>query len=599
MSQIARMAIVLGGSVNGFTAAMKTARQQVDGFIVHVESAASRLTSRITSLLGIGGGLAGIFGLGTGIKAAAEFEQAEVAMTTMLGSAKEAKVVLDGLYKFAADTPFEFPELRESATKLLAFGTGSNELIPTLRMIGDISSGIGQPLGEIAEIYGKARTQGRLFADDIRQLGGRGIPIIQELARQFNVTESAVGGLVTNGQVTFANLQLAFTNMTGEGGKFAGMMQNQSTTLTGLFSTLKDTVTMGLRTIAQALLNGLNVKQGMKELTMWVQDFARKVGVVVQILIKWTGEHWEQIKVFTKWSLIISFAGGSIMKLIKWISTLVAAYGTLSKATAVLQALQGPKGWAFLAAGAAAAALAVGVISEKFGSLSDEFTRLSQSASESADAINATWNQQTDASMRRSAKDHVAAQKQQELATAISAVRDKLKDSIATFGMSTTAIEIWKLKQDGATRAQLEQVEAIASSLEALQEHKKFMDEMQQQAKQIVSESMSPQQKMNEKLDLIDTLERMKLLTPEQAAQAAEHAADQYARTFDRKKKRIEFKHMTSEKTAALERRITTGFMKNDDKLLKAAQRGAKAQERAAASLDDIRRNLNFQVVEV
>ena len=112
----------------------------------------------------------------------------------------------------------------------------------TLRRIGDVSAGVQAPVNEIAELYGKARVQGRLFAEDINQLTGRGIPIIGELAKQFGVSDSQVKKLVESGQVGFPNIEQAFVSMTSQGGKFSGMMEAQSKTTSGLFSTLKDTI---------------------------------------------------------------------------------------------------------------------------------------------------------------------------------------------------------------------------------------------------------------------------------------------------------------------------------------------------------------------
>jgi tape measure domain-containing protein len=111
-----------------------------------------------------------------------------------------------------------------------------------LARIGDVSAGVQAPVNEIAELYGKARVQGRLFAEDINQLTGRGIPIIGELAKQFGVSDSQVKKLVETGQVGFPQIEQAFVNMTSQGGKFAGMMEAQSKTTNGLFSTLKDTI---------------------------------------------------------------------------------------------------------------------------------------------------------------------------------------------------------------------------------------------------------------------------------------------------------------------------------------------------------------------
>ena len=193
---------------------------------------------------GIGAALAGgAAALGIGVKAvnaAADFEQTKVAFTTLIGDAGKAEETLARLRKLGAETPFEFPELADAGRKLIAFGESADTVPETLRRIGDVSAGIQAPVGEIAEIYGKARVQGRLFAEDVNQLTGRGIPIIGELAKQFGVNESQVRKLVESGQVGFPQIEKAFIDMTSKGGKFAGMMEMQSKTTKGLFSTLKD-----------------------------------------------------------------------------------------------------------------------------------------------------------------------------------------------------------------------------------------------------------------------------------------------------------------------------------------------------------------------
>jgi tape measure domain-containing protein len=114
--------------------------------------------------------------------------------------------------------------------------------------------GVSRSRGRSGErLYGKARVQGRLFGEDINQLTNRGIPIIQELAKQFGVSDSEVKKLVASGEVGFPAIEKAFVSLTSEGGKFAGMMEAQSKTTTGLFSTLKDTVNEVFLTLGQPI----------------------------------------------------------------------------------------------------------------------------------------------------------------------------------------------------------------------------------------------------------------------------------------------------------------------------------------------------------
>ena len=235
------LTVTLGADISALKRSMASATQLVSASAKKMASlSAAGLKVGIGAALA-GGGVA----LAAGIKAvtpAADFEQTKVAFTTLIGDAGKAEQTLAQLRELGAKTPFEFPELADAGRKLIAFGEGSDTVAATLARIGDVSAGVQAPVNEIAELYGKARVQGRLFAEDINQLTGRGIPIIGELAKQFGVSDSEVKKLVETGQVGFPQIEQAFVNMTSQGGKFSGMMEAQSQTTNGLFSTLKDTI---------------------------------------------------------------------------------------------------------------------------------------------------------------------------------------------------------------------------------------------------------------------------------------------------------------------------------------------------------------------
>lgn len=264
------------------TTILLSARDQASAAIDRVTGSMSRLreTAQTTVSRGLGqvrgiletglkvaagaavGALGGLFALGgKSIQLAAGFEQVETAFGTMLGSAEAAKDMMDDLFQFTAKTPFEFEQVAKAGQSLLAFGEGANTLEDTLLKLGNVAAGVNIPLTEISEIYGKARVQGRLFAEDINQLTGRGIPIIGELAKVLGVTDSEVKKMVEDGKVGFPELEKAFTNMSSAGGKFAGMMDAQSQTLNGIWSTLKDNVTLALAGIGKSLVQNLNLKE--------------------------------------------------------------------------------------------------------------------------------------------------------------------------------------------------------------------------------------------------------------------------------------------------------------------------------------------------
>lgn len=170
------------------------------------------------------------------------FQQLEISFGTMLGDAGKAKTLMGELIDTAAKTPFDMMSITNGAKQLLAYGTEANEVNEILTRLGDISAGLSIPLSDLVYLYGTTMTQGRMYTQDLRQFMGRGIPIAEELAKQFGVSENEVGELVTQGKIGAENVKKAIIDMTAEGGKFGGLMEKQSHSLSGQWSNLGDTI---------------------------------------------------------------------------------------------------------------------------------------------------------------------------------------------------------------------------------------------------------------------------------------------------------------------------------------------------------------------
>ena len=171
-----------------------------------------------------------------------EFQQLEVAFETMLGSTEKASSLMAQITRTAAVTPFGLQDVAGGAKQLLAYGVEAEKVNETLVRLGDIAAGLSIPLNDLVYLYGTTMTQGRMFTQDLRQFQGRGIPLADELAKQFGVTKDAVDDLVTAGKVGFAEMEQAIVSMTSEGGKFGGLMEAQSKTITGQISNIEDAI---------------------------------------------------------------------------------------------------------------------------------------------------------------------------------------------------------------------------------------------------------------------------------------------------------------------------------------------------------------------
>jgi len=239
------------------------ARQFNDGFAadIAVGNIVADGVGAAIDLIGQGIGAVGNFA-GSVAELGNQAEQSAIAFETILGSAEAAESTLSDLQNFAANTPFEFTGVRDAGQSLLAFGFQAQELIPALTAVGNVAAGVGADFNELALIYGKARTQGTLFAEDINQLTERGIPIIAQLAEQFGVAESQIKKLVSEGQVTFADLETAFTSLTSEGGTFFNLIEKQSATFGGRLSNLADTADQFKIALFDAFSPGLTAAIG-------------------------------------------------------------------------------------------------------------------------------------------------------------------------------------------------------------------------------------------------------------------------------------------------------------------------------------------------
>lgn len=188
------------------------------------------------------------------IKASGQFEQWNIAFTTMLGSQSKATRLMNEIKSFAAKTPFELPGLVESSKQLLAFGFAQEEVIPNLKVLGDIAAGVGVPVGQLANVFGQVKLAGRLMGQDLMQFTNAGVPLIAALAKNLGVTEGEIKKMVEAGKIGFPEVQKALTGMTTEGGKFFNLMDSQSKSFNGIMSNIGDNIGQFMTGVGDALL---------------------------------------------------------------------------------------------------------------------------------------------------------------------------------------------------------------------------------------------------------------------------------------------------------------------------------------------------------
>ena len=186
------------------------------------------------------------------IEVHSQFQQLEISFGTMLKSKEKANALMAQMTDLAAKTPFGLQEVSEGAKRLLAFQVPAEEVTETLRRMGDVASGLGVPMGQLIHVYGQVKAQGKLMTNDLYQFMNAGIPIIAELSKVVGKSETEIKDMVSAGKIGFTEIQAVIKNMTNEGGLFYNLMAEQSKSLGGQISNLKDNFDQMLNEIGKS-----------------------------------------------------------------------------------------------------------------------------------------------------------------------------------------------------------------------------------------------------------------------------------------------------------------------------------------------------------
>ena len=222
------------------------------------------------------------------VRVTGEFELQKTTLAAMLGDLNAAEGIITRIQGLAVESPFQFKELTTYAKQLSAFSVPAQELYDTTKMLADVSAGLGVGMDRIVLAYGQVRSAAFLRGQEVRQFTEAGIPILNELAKQFTELE---GRAVSAGEVfdkisarlvPFEMVAKVFKDMTSEGGKFYNMQEVQAETLRGKISNLKDAYEVMLNEIGSKKSGTL--KGAVDSVRALMQNWER-VGSVLKTII--------------------------------------------------------------------------------------------------------------------------------------------------------------------------------------------------------------------------------------------------------------------------------------------------------------------------
>lgn len=268
-----------------FTADVNQVRTAMDEMRNNIRSSMAS-SQRIVALTGIGfagGGISvGMLGKSM-ISLAANMEKTKVAFEVMLGSADKAQIVLGQLVRFADITPFDTAEIIQAGRALMACGVATDALNSRLTLLGNIAAGSNMQIGDMVAIYAKMANKGKVQTEELNQMAERGIPIYKLLCDMLKVNQEELSSMAEKGQLSFALIQEALEKLGGEGGQYFGLIEKQSKTLDGLWSTLQGNIRLLATSLGELVIPELskNLENVIAKL-----DEMKKSGELDQIMRK-------------------------------------------------------------------------------------------------------------------------------------------------------------------------------------------------------------------------------------------------------------------------------------------------------------------------
>lgn len=218
-----------GGAIGLMQGGTQVFEQKDEAFKSYVQESTERALERQADMLGAGSAIA------------AQRETDQISFNTLFGSADVSSQFLSRLQGVAARTPFEYNDLTGMSKTLNTYGYDEHHILPTLEIIGDAGAALGmaaQDMNEVSTAIGRMNATGKTSLEYINPLQERGIDAVGALAKNYGVSNGEVYNMISKGEI--AGEEAARVILRAMADSFAGAMQNQSQTMSGLQSTLED-----------------------------------------------------------------------------------------------------------------------------------------------------------------------------------------------------------------------------------------------------------------------------------------------------------------------------------------------------------------------
>jgi tape measure domain-containing protein len=213
----------------------------------------------------------------TAFSAAAEFEMLRISMDVLTGSAEMGAKAFDAVTQYAANTPFQIADISKSLNMLMSTGgMGFDEAMKSIKVLGDIASISGGEMSGMALAFSQTSATSRLLGQDFNQFVNNSVPLMKILKDSTGKTSAQIMQMKEDGALSFDVVAKAMEKATKAGGLFENGAKRMSKTLSGLFSTLKDSVSIALGELGMEMAKAINLSDNIISITDFIAKLTEK-----------------------------------------------------------------------------------------------------------------------------------------------------------------------------------------------------------------------------------------------------------------------------------------------------------------------------------
>lgn len=191
--------------------------------------------------LGVIGGVAVLKQLGSEIiRVRGEFQAADTAIQTLLGSKEKADALMAQVREYAKISPLEFSDVTSATQMMLGFNIEAERVPRYLQAIGDVSMGNTQKFNSLTLAFSQMSAAGKLMGQDLNQMINAGFNPLQIMSEKTGKSIATLKDEMSKGAISAEMVQQAFIDATSAGGRFYNMSENASKEINGQLSMMQD-----------------------------------------------------------------------------------------------------------------------------------------------------------------------------------------------------------------------------------------------------------------------------------------------------------------------------------------------------------------------